>query len=128
MMAAKFNSLVEAWEAISGGLTNLDIDNFAKNMDKLGYHRDARKLFRWLKIERSNKCLLRPDIGIVERIFPREKPQEWHPHWDHAMKHKSTHEEERQIVQRRTLTKGAGDEAGRALDEKRAEKARRESL
>ena len=28
-----------------------------------------------LKIERSNKCLLRPDISIVERIFPREGPQ-----------------------------------------------------
>jgi hypothetical protein len=127
MMAAKFNSLIEAWDYISGGLTNCDIEMFHKTLTKLGYHRDPRKLFRYLKIERCNKCLLRPDIGLVERIFPREKPQEWHPRWDKSKTEHSTLEEEADIVHRRTLIPGACDSAGRALDETRAESARRES-
>jgi len=120
MMSTKFDTIEAGWKALSRGKTNLDIDQFDSVLHKWGYSRDPRKLFNWLKIERANRELLMPDIGIVERIFPREKPQPWLPKKQALAAGISTLAQEDDLVYRRSLIPGAGDQAGHAADARSA--------
>merc|ERR1719399_2318827 len=124
MMSTKFDSLEEGWNALSKGKTNLDIDNFESTLHKWGYSRDPRKLFNWLKIEKANRELLMPDIGIVERIFPREEPKPWLPKKKALEAGISAQAQEDDLVYRRSLIPVAVD-LGRRLARAHAGRDRR---